>query len=764
MSVKVSRKLSGSLEGALAGGGDPASSPLYVFGPFLHLIVVAGVAQVTFGATIWLAVFTVFMVAAMYRQVMRWITDGSGGSGLCEEEFGSWAVKINAGITVIEYTLTFLVSMTALVTFIADRFPVLNDTFFGFQHRVFLAICLSFLTCWIVNRGPRVSVRVFGPATAAVLFLLWILILATIHKTGFHLPDFNLRAFSLSGPESGLGETIPPSYLHFTLAGYARILALVTGIEVFANLVAAYSGSREERSQKAFGSMLIVMGTTAMSMLVLGPMILGHTNALDAHVSVFTQAMDYLLPPWASYAGTLVGVVVLLSACAAVTQGIQNLALGLRFRHYIPASLGERNNYDVAGLPVWIMAGAVSLCYLLFGTRESTYLALYAAGVFVLLSMTGWAATKRLLRELKAEFLPVKFYGLTGKVIAALLTSAATVVIFIERFFDGAWSYALLVPVLYLYFGHSRRRLGPPADVHDWFGRVMTGQGYVPQIWYDKIKRKEARIDRIVIPLNGTAAAEQILPIARTLARSQDAHISLLTVNEDKKLDETPLSEYLNAVKRSLRDDGIQTGFRILSGEIAATIDRHAMSVKADVIAATTGVSTGVKMLASGSIVCEVIRKTLVPVLLVRRSDHWRNRYSAFKNLLVALDGSEAAEHVLPYIRTIAQAFNSKVTLLFVAEENEDEEYRNKIKPYLHDVAEVLGKESINATTLFLAADPARTILNVCREHDIDLLMMASHGRGGTERPNVHLGSVTEKVIKETECPVFVVPLTRSDQ
>ena len=139
----VSHKLSTPLEGALAGGGDPATSPLYVFGPFLKLIVVGGVASVTFGASIWLVVITIAMVSAMYRLVMGWVTDGSGGSGLSEEEFGGWAVKINASITFIEYTLTFLVSMAALVTFIADRFPMLNEFLWGFQYRTFVAIFLS---------------------------------------------------------------------------------------------------------------------------------------------------------------------------------------------------------------------------------------------------------------------------------------------------------------------------------------------------------------------------------------------------------------------------------------------------------------------------------------------------------------------------------------------------------------------------------------------------------------------------------------------
>jgi hypothetical protein len=64
--MRLTRRLSGPFDGALAAGGDPATSPLYVFGPFLRLIVPAGVASVTFGASIWLAVLTVATVSAVY--------------------------------------------------------------------------------------------------------------------------------------------------------------------------------------------------------------------------------------------------------------------------------------------------------------------------------------------------------------------------------------------------------------------------------------------------------------------------------------------------------------------------------------------------------------------------------------------------------------------------------------------------------------------------------------------------------------------------
>jgi hypothetical protein len=83
------------------------------------------------------------------------------------------------------------------------------------------------------------SARTFGQASAAVLALLWTMIFATIWKFGLYFPSLHWEAF---GPEN----------LNYTLGGYARILALMTGIEIFASLVAAYDGPARVRSKKAF--------------------------------------------------------------------------------------------------------------------------------------------------------------------------------------------------------------------------------------------------------------------------------------------------------------------------------------------------------------------------------------------------------------------------------------------------------------------------------------------------------------------------------
>ncbi|MCP4426553.1 MAG: hypothetical protein GY803_18835, partial [Chloroflexi bacterium] len=174
----------------------------------------------------------------------------------------------------------------------------------------------------------------------------------------------------------------------------------------------------------------------------------------------FTQTMDALLPAPLPLLGTLVGIAVLMSASAASAQGLQNLALGLKDRHYIPAVIGQRNQFGVADKPVWIEVGLACIIFLAFGTNEETYLAIYAAGVFILLSMTGWAVTKRLAREVREEFSVAKMGLIVGTVLAAIITSGATLIIFQERLREGAWTYLLFIPILYAIHTYFRNTLG----------------------------------------------------------------------------------------------------------------------------------------------------------------------------------------------------------------------------------------------------------------------------------------------------------------
>ncbi len=780
----------------MAGGGDPATSPLYVFGPFLKLIVAAGVAQVTFGASVWLVVVTIAVVSTMYRLVMLWVTDGSGGSGLSEEEFGGWAVKVNAAITFIEYTLTFLVSMAAMVTFIADRITVLNQPLFGqpwITSRTLVAIGLSILTGWLVNRGPSMAARTFGPATAAVLLLLWAMVIATVIKHGLHLPSFNLQAFQ-------------PQYLNFTIGGYVRILAVMTGVEVFANLVAAYEGTPAQKSNRAFYSLLMVMGTTAITMLVVGPIIYAVSDPTNPGVSVITQTMDHLLPSPLPYVGTLVGVAVLMSASAASAQGLQNLALGLKERRYVPPRMGAPNKYAVADLPVWIEVGIVCFCFLFLGTHEETYLAVYAAGVFILLSMTGWAVTKRLFRQTRGLSLKDKL-PIPATVVAALLTTGATLAIFGERFTDGAWSYFLFIPALYAAFTYFRDRYGEPPPEMEYLGQLdaaqLAGFGFgqaarVPTLlgrpalpihgeltWHPDNHdqktwvRQKVDIPRVIVLLDGSPNAARAIPVARMIARQVGSRITLLSAikararssEEQLQAAAAERMSYLNLRVTELAADEVAADARVEIGSIFEVTEKLIRENGFGLVITSTRGGSGEPNWTKGGLSHKLVERIDKPVLLVQVSDQEAEARPRIGRILVALDGSTYSERALPYARLLAKAFGSELILLCVPAVPESEAYRapadvqlkirhkaeTNMYKFLASMARLLRRDGLKVDVRVSGSIPPRAILAVAEKEKVDMVMLTSQGRGGYNA--VLLGSVAENVVRNTTCPVFMVPI-----
>ena len=60
---------------------------------------------------------------------------------------------------------------------------------------------------------------------------------------------------------------------------------------------------------------------------------------------------------------------------------------------------------------------------------------------------------------------------------------------------------------------------------------------------------------------------------------------------------------------------------------------------------------------------------------------------------------------------------------------------------------------------VFVEGDPATEIVRYCRDANMDLVVMGTHGRTGLER--LLLGSVAEKVLRDAPCSVLVVKLPK---
>ena len=135
-----------------------------------------------------------------------------------------------------------------------------------------------------------------------------------------------------------------------------------------------------------------------------------------------------------------------------------------------------------------------------------------------------------------------------------------------------------------------------------------------------------------------------------------------------------------------------------------------------------------------------------------------------YKNVLVAIDGSETAEAILPFIQQIAGPLDLNVILLRVnppAAPTIEEAAYIVSEVYLAQVAKEMAARGLRVETMVLEGAPTETILAAAREQNVDLIAMTTHGRTGPSR--LLFGSVAEGVLREAQVPVMLLKQTERD-
>lgn len=135
-----------------------------------------------------------------------------------------------------------------------------------------------------------------------------------------------------------------------------------------------------------------------------------------------------------------------------------------------------------------------------------------------------------------------------------------------------------------------------------------------------------------------------------------------------------------------------------------------------------------------------------------------RKGYKVFKKLLVPLDGTAQSAVALSLARTIARATRAVVILLEVVPPRMvgAGAAARTARKTLPDVAHELGAGELRvASVVREAAAPGDVILQEAAERGVDLIIMATHGRGGLTR--TVLGSVAERVVVDSPVPVLLL-------
>lgn len=294
-------------------------------------------------------------------------------------------------------------------------------------------------------------------------------------------------------------------------------------------------------------------------------------------------------------------------------------------------------------------------------------------------------------------------------------------------------------------------------------------------------QRHGSRFARLLVPIDGSARAEQPLPLAVAIARAAHANLHLVWVHDgvsrQRNPQESPSTRkrHLEALTESASDLLGAPAYRaILAGPPAEAIVDHVRSLGIDLVVMGSRGEGGLWRLGLGSVTDAVLRTSPVPVLVLRATDEREpemKRETTLGEIVVTLDGSDAAESALGPALELSRIMHAGLTLLRVVVTPPTLDYtgfgvdlsREVVQAefeaaheYLDRIAARLRAGGLGvATAVREAADAPAGILRFAREADAGLIALATRGLGRASR--LLRGSTTASLLYRGEVPLLVV-------
>ncbi|HEY6088819.1 MAG TPA: universal stress protein [Gemmatimonadaceae bacterium] len=300
----------------------------------------------------------------------------------------------------------------------------------------------------------------------------------------------------------------------------------------------------------------------------------------------------------------------------------------------------------------------------------------------------------------------------------------------------------------------------------------------------------------IMAPTEGSDSERAAISVAVELARRFDADLHLvrvetaplavetvapppvLTITEqtlaDERLARLRKLAALGAECRELGDIRVITALE--DGRVAPTLSDYARKFDVDLIVMSSHARGGVKRITLGSVTDYLIRNTNIPVLVVKQPASFlgASPEQAPSRIVVPLDGSAAAEQILPEVAEFASRLNSTVSLLHVLTPltYSQKEIMQPGLPwwdtdiaiadeYLSRAASHLIQQGLTVNNdVVLSDDIATAILDYAGRTRADLIAIATSGKGGTSR--FVFGTIADEITRKSPTSLLVFHPTRS--
>lgn len=318
--------------------------------------------------------------------------------------------------------------------------------------------------------------------------------------------------------------------------------------------------------------------------------------------------------------------------------------------------------------------------------------------------------------------------------------------------------------------------------------------------------------NHILVPLDGSPLAENVLPHVIAIAKSGEDDVILLRVIEPQvssgsagditrprpvdplewQIRKAEAETYLNDVAKRLHQAGINTSVHLSEGRAAENIIEFSQENQAGLIIISSHGASGMSGWNISSVVQKIVMRARTSLMITRAyrpsveatsaestltspifPTHSNGNLSSapYQRILVPLDGSQRAEVILSLAATLARSQQAHLLLVHVVSEpeiprrtppsREDVELANRLTErnrieashYLSELATRLDIPS--ETRIIVSSNASSTLHSLVSQDKIDLVIMSAHGyTGGSQWP---YGNVVNSFITYGVTPLLIL-------
>lgn len=438
-----------------------------------------------------------------YIQIIRAYPQGGGAYKVANENIGKKSgLAAGAGL-IISYILTVAVSASAGADAIISAFSNLTE-----YKVMFVLIIIIVLT--ILNlRGISESSKIFAIPTYIFIFSMAFMILYGLFKYFI----LNIHPEPMYSIPANTTENVS---IFLILRAFSSGCSALTGVEAVSNSVPNF----QEPSQKSAKTVMILLaaliffifgGTSVLAIFYTAvPIANGPTVVSQIAFAIFGNGIMYYIIQFST-------AVILLMACNTAYTGFPMLMYIVGKDGFAPRQFtirGKRLSFSFG-----IVALSCIACILVIVFKADTHrlIPLYAIGVFISFTLGQFGMVNHWRKEKGKGW--VKRAIING--IGSVVTLLTTIIILIEKFSEGAFIVAILIPIIIVIQLRIKKH----------YDKVACGLS-ISQLNLKKVNLRKKYTHIVIVPI---ASLNKATIGALQYAQSVSDNVIALNISPDKE-------------------------------------------------------------------------------------------------------------------------------------------------------------------------------------------------------------------------------------